>query len=170
MTTIFGNLTKTGSTFTLDFERSFSTDVDDVWEAVTTPERLSRWMAPYEGNLRLGGTWKALNSDGSLFCTGTVTECDPPHRFVTSWHAVEESPTTLTITIEPTAHGAMLRLHHEGVGSIYYGPGWQTYLEQLDDELGAAPTSVTDPTRVAGVDWDERYAQLAPAWEERFAL
>lgn len=52
--------------------------------------------------------------------------------------------------------------------SRYYAPGWQSYLEQLDDLLGAAPGSVTDPNRVAGTPWDERYNELRVAWDEQF--
>lgn len=28
--------------------------------------------------------------------------------------------------------------------------------------------TATDPDRVAGVEWDERYGQLKQAWDERF--
>lgn len=169
MTVTFGELTHTGDTFTLDFERVFATDVEDAWNAVTDRERLARWMATYTGDLSLEGTWHALGDDGSEWCTGTVLECEPPHRFVTSWHAIEEQPTVLTVTVEAVAEGSLLRLHHESVQSRFYAPGWQTYLEQLDDLLGAAATSVTDPSRAAGIGWDERYAQLSSAWEQRFA-
>ena len=168
MTTLFGEIVKIGSGFTLDFERVLSTDVDDLWSAGTDRERLGRWMAPYTGDLALGGTWQAIGGDGDVWCTGTVTECEPPHRFVTTWHAIEEEPTVLTVTVDAVPAGARLRLHHDGVQSIYYGPGWQAYLEQLDGLLGAAPASVTDPTRVAGIEWDERYNELRPLWEERF--
>lgn len=168
MTMMFGEITKSGTAFNLEFERILATDVDDLWNAVTDCDRLTRWMAPYTGDLVLGGTWQALGDDGAVWCSGTVTECEPPHRFVTSWHAIEESPTVLTVTVDAVPDGARLRLHHEGVQSIDYGPGWQTYLEQLDDLLDAAPASVTDPTRAAGISWDERYGALRPVWEERF--
>lgn len=167
MTTTFGEVTRTCDTFTLDFERILATSVEDAWSAVTEPERLARWMAPYVGDLRLGGEWQALSSDGSVFTRGTVTECEPPHRFVTTWHAIEEQPTVLTVTVAPHAEGAMLTLRHESLQSIFYGAGWQTYLEQLDDELGAAPSSATDSSRQRGVDWDERFTALREPWATR---
>ena len=80
-------------------------------------------MAPYTGDLKLGGTWPVLSDDGALFCEGTVTKCEPPHRFVTTWHAVEEQPTVLAVTVDAVAEGARLALHHEGVQSIDYGAG-----------------------------------------------
>lgn len=169
MTRTIGSVTRSGDRFTLDFERILDTTPDDAWHAVTDPERLARWMAPYTGDLSLGGEWQALDDDGSVWCRGTVSDCDPPHRFVTSWHAIEEEPTVLTVSLDPVDSGTRLRLHHEGVQSRYYAPGWQTYLEQLDELLGAAAASVTDPDRVAGVSWDDRYNELRVAWDERFA-
>lgn len=168
MTMMFGEITKSGTGFNLEFERILATDVDDLWNAVTDRDRLARWMAPYTGDLRLGGEWSVLGNDGSVFSRGKVTECEPPHRFVTTWHAVEESPTMLTVTVDPVPDGARLRLFHEGVQSIDYGPGWQTYLEHLDDLLGAAPSSAIDPTRSVGTEWDDRFMALRPVWEKRF--
>ena len=169
MTTVFGNVTRSASGFTLDFERVLATDIDDAWSAVTDPERIARWMETYVGDLKLGGTWQVFGSSGSLYCTGTVSECTPPHGFVTSWNVVGDQPTTLRISLESVADGTRLRLRHEGVQEERYGAGWQTYLEQLDDLVGAAPSSVTDPDRPPGIDWDERHAQLAAPWADRFA-
>ena len=168
MTTIFGDLTKAANGFDLEFVRLFDTDVADVWSAVTDPERLARWMAPYRGELRLGGTWEGLSDDGSVWVTGTVTACDPPHTFTTTWHAIEEQPTELTVTVDETPDGARMRLVHTGVQSMDYGPGWQTYLERLDDLLGAAAASVTDPERTPGIGWDDRYLALREPWRQQF--
>jgi uncharacterized protein YndB with AHSA1/START domain len=168
MTSLFGSVARVGAGYDLEFERVLDTDVDDLWSAITEPDRLARWMNVYTGDLRLGGTWQALLDDGSVYCTGTVAECDPPRSFVTSWHAIEEQPTTLRISVEPAEDGARLLLRHEGVQSIYYGAGWQTYLEQLDDYLGAAQSSEVDPDRRRGVDWDDRFGELRGAWDELF--
>ena len=168
MTELFGEITRVGAGLDLRFERILATDVDDLWSALTDPERLARWMNVCTGDLALGGTWHALLDDGSDYAVGTVTACDPPRSFTTSWHAIEEQPTVLTVTVDAVPEGARLTLVHEAVQSIYYGPGWQTYLEQLDDYLGAAATSVTDPDRVAGVAWDVRYSALRPVWDARY--
>jgi uncharacterized protein YndB with AHSA1/START domain len=167
MTALFGSATQTGSGFTLEFERILATDVQDAWSAVTDPARIARWMETYVGDLQLGGTWEVFGSD--LYCTGTVSECTPPYGFVTSWNVVGEPPTTLRVTLESVTDGTRLRLIHEGVEDERYGAGWQTYLEQLDDLLGAAASSATDESRTPGIDWDERHTQLGPLWAARFA-
>lgn len=168
MTSTFGTITSGDGVFTLEFERILDTTVADAWSAVTEPERLARWMAPYVGELRLGGTWQALLDDGSVFTEGTVTECAPPHRYVTTWQATDEEPTVVTVTVEAHPHGALLRLRHEALRSVFYGAGWQAYLEQLDDELGSAQSSATDPGREPGVDWTARYTALSGPWQARF--
>lgn len=146
--------------YLLQFDQVYPTDAADLWDAVTSRDRLSRWMAPYEGALRLCGDWRALSDDGSTFVVGTVTECDAPHSFTTTWHAREEQPTVLTVTVEPAEGGARLRLDHDGIGSLDYGGGWQTYLELLElDVLG-------DVDAIGAFDWDARYQAIRPGYRD----
>ena len=41
-------------------EDVYDTDIDDLWEACTNPERLARWMAKVSGDLRVGGSIHAV--------------------------------------------------------------------------------------------------------------
>jgi len=41
-------------------EDVYDTDIHDLWEACTTPERLARWIAEVSGDLRVGGTIHAV--------------------------------------------------------------------------------------------------------------
>ncbi len=164
----FGTLSRRGDLFDLAFDRVYATSVADVWDAVTNPERLARWMAPYRGDLDLGGRWEALNRDGSVFSSGTVTACEPLRTFTTTWEYAGESTSVVTVTVSEHPDGAALELRHERLHDPDYGPGWQTYVEQLDEALGVAPSAVVDPGRAPGVAWGERYAQLADAWRQRF--
>lgn len=140
--------------YLIRFAQTYPTTVEDLWDAITDPERLSRWMAPYEGEFRLGGRWLARYDDGTVFTEGTVTACDAPRTFTTTWHASEEQETTITVTVEPVADGAALRLEHDGVGGRDYAPGWHTYLELLELDLAG------DLEGIAAFDWDARYAVL----------
>ena len=143
-----------GGGYLLRFAQTYPTTPEDLWDAVTDRERLSRWMAPYEGDLRLGGRWLARYDDGTAFTEGTVTACDPPRSFTTTWQARGEDETTVVVTVEPAPDGASLRLEHAGVGSRDYGAGWHTYLELLELDLAG------DHDGVAAFDWDARYAEL----------
>jgi len=53
----------------------YPSPIDDVWDAVTTAERIARWFAPVEGDLRLGGRYQVVGNAG-----GTVQECSPPRN------------------------------------------------------------------------------------------
>lgn len=165
MATTFGEVVRRGDVFDLAYERVYATGVEDVWSAVTQRDRLERWMARYDGELGLGGSWEVKGDDGEVFVRGTVTRCEPPHRYVTTWHWVGEPETTITVTVREHPEGALLRLEHAGLEDAKYGPGWQTYLEQLDEQLPPAASSVVDPARAPGTGWGERFATLAEAWE-----
>jgi uncharacterized protein YndB with AHSA1/START domain len=150
--------------FELRFDEVYDTDPDDLWEAITTPERLARWMAAYRGEFRLGGRWQALTRDGDVYCDGEVTACDRPHGFTTTWTVVGERAALLTVRLEPVDDGrTRLRLRHEHVTRPDYGPGWHTYLESLAWHLGD-PDAPKDRAR-----WDARFAELEPGYAERLA-
>ena len=68
-------ITRDGDRYHLEYSEVYATDIDDLWSAVTTTERLSRWMATYRGDLREGGAWEVLGSDGEVWCRGVVTSC-----------------------------------------------------------------------------------------------
>ena len=40
-------------------EGRYDTDIDDLWSALTDPQRLARWIAEVEGDLHLGGVFRA---------------------------------------------------------------------------------------------------------------
>ena len=164
MTIDDGRISAAETGFLLEFDELYDTDVDDLWNAITTPERLSRWMAPYRGAFRLGGRWEAIGSDGGVYCGGEITSCDAPRGFTTTWQVVDEPPTRLVILLEPEGARTRLRLRHEGVTDIEYGAGWHAYLEFLARHLA-------DPERdlAKGEEWRRRLAELAPEYEARFA-
>ena len=60
--------------------RLYDTDVDDLWDALTSKERIPRWFLPVEGDLRLGGRYQLKGNAG-----GTITACTPPDHFAATW-------------------------------------------------------------------------------------
>lgn len=155
---------RVGDRFRMVYDEVYATDIDDLWNAVTTPERLARWMAAYSGDLHLGGNWQAASEPGEdAWVRGTVTACDAPHGFTTSWHTDQEDPTELIVRLEAVDGGTRLVLEHTGVQSLFYGAGWQTYLERL------ARIVVDDSADLGGEDaWQARFAELRPVYAARF--
>lgn len=52
---------------------AYDTSLDDLWDAVTNPERIGRWFLPVSGEFRVGGNYQ-LEGNAS----GQITECQPP--------------------------------------------------------------------------------------------
>ncbi len=60
--------------------RTYSTDLEGLWDACTNPERIPRWFLPVSGELRVGGRFQ-LEGNAS----GTIERCEPPTGFRTTW-------------------------------------------------------------------------------------
>ncbi|GAA2045526.1 hypothetical protein GCM10009819_36150 [Agromyces tropicus] len=161
--TVTGDIFPDEPGFRLEYDEWYDTDPDDLWEAVTRPERLARWMATYRGDFRLGGRWQALTLSGDVYCDGEVTDCERPRAFTTTWTVVGEPPTTVVVHLLPEGDGTRLRLRHEQVTRLESGPGWHAYLESLSWHL-ADPAAPRDRER-----WAARFDELEPAYAERFA-
>ena len=58
----------------------YDTGLDDLWEAVTSAERIARWFLPISGELREGGTYQFEGHAG-----GAISRCDKPHGFAATW-------------------------------------------------------------------------------------
>ena len=101
--------------------RTYSTDALDLWNALTTPERLSRWFLPVSGDLRLGGKYQFEGNAG-----GTVEECVEPELIRVTWE-FGGGVSWLTLRLLPQVDGTRLELEHEAFPmpgfSEVYGPG-----------------------------------------------
>ena len=70
--------------------RVYDTTPADLWDALTSPERIRRWFAPVTGDLQRGGRYHVEGN-----ASGTVLECGAPDGCGrTQLHAspVRESP------------------------------------------------------------------------------
>lgn len=101
--------------------RTYDTDRNDLWDAVTNPERLPRWFAPVTGDLSLGGRYQVQGNAG-----GVVELCDEPHSFAITWE-YGETVSWVMVTLTETRKGTELELVHESpVDPDFweeYGPG-----------------------------------------------
>src|SRR6476660_4117412 len=63
-------------------EDRFDTHIDDLWSALTDPGRLARWLGEFEGDLRLGGEFRARFFSSGWEGTGRVEACEPPRHLL----------------------------------------------------------------------------------------
>ncbi len=110
--------------------RLYDTSVDDLWDALTSSERLPRWFLPVEGDLSLGGRYQLRGNAG-----GTITACTPPTHFAATWEfgggtswidvrlAAERGKARLTLE-----HTALIEDHWNQFGPGAVGIGWDLAL------------------------------------------
>ncbi|RXH35805.1 MULTISPECIES: SRPBCC family protein [Bradyrhizobium] len=119
---------------TVTLTRLYDTSVDDLWDAVTSRERIPRWFLPVEGDLELGGRYQLKGNAG-----GTITACTPPTHFAATWEfagavswidvklAAERSQSRLTLE-----HTAIIEDHWNQFGPGAVGIGWDLALAGLE--------------------------------------
>lgn len=86
--------------------RTYPTDQNDLWDALTNPERIPRWFLPIEGDLRLGGRYQ-LEKNAS----GTITRCDAPKALDMTWE-YEGNVSWVSVRLESDSDGTRLILEH----------------------------------------------------------
>ncbi|MBO0686926.1 MAG: SRPBCC family protein [Candidatus Dormibacteraeota bacterium] len=69
-----------GQARTVTVSQTYDATVEEVWDACTKADRISRWFLPVSGDLRPGGRYQ-LEGNAS----GTVERCDPPRSFAATW-------------------------------------------------------------------------------------
>ncbi|HEY3008632.1 MAG TPA: SRPBCC family protein [Micromonosporaceae bacterium] len=116
-----------GKGHTVVLRRTYDADIDDVWDAITSAERINRWFLPISGDLRLGGTYR-LEGNAS----GEILECEPPRRLKVTWvYGADPAPEDageVEARLSPAGDGrTLLELEHAMVKDparwAEYGPG-----------------------------------------------
>jgi uncharacterized protein YndB with AHSA1/START domain len=152
--------------------RTYDAPIDDVWDALTNPERIGRWFLPISGDLRLGGRYQFEGNAG-----GTILACERPHRLRASWVIgdMADGGGASEVEVRLTAAGedsTTLELEHIAVVPdemwTEYGPGavgvgWEEGLLGLALHLRGG--SVGDPMAWQLSDEGRAYAgQSSQAW------
>ena len=100
--------------------RSYRAAVEDLWDALTSRERLPRWFSPVAGDLEPGGRYQLEGNAG-----GVITVCERPSRLALTWEFGADV-SWVEVQISPAGSGARLTLTHAAHLSDHwneYGPG-----------------------------------------------
>src|SRR5437899_92333 len=141
-------------------EDRFGTDIDDLWSALTDPRRLARWMGEVEGDLRLGGEFRARFFASGWEGTGRVEACEPPRRLLLLTRQPGQ-PDEHVIEATLTADGDQTILVWEERGMpldllAAYGAGIQVHVEDLAAYLAGRERS----------NAEARWSELIPAYQD----
>lgn len=161
--------------FTTISERTFDTTVEDLWNAITNPERIARWFTPVSGELKLGGRYRLEDN-----AEGTIERCDPPEALDLSWEFAG-TMSWVRARIRPDGGGARLTLEHfahmEGPGAEHFqqfgpaagGVGWDLGLEGLRMHLAGLEAPIDPEAAQAWMGSEEGRAFIrasGEAWAE----
>lgn len=156
--TLVGSVRTVDGKGTVRMEDRFATDVDDLWSALTEPDRLARWIGVVEGELRVGGEFRARFTS-SWDGTGRIDVCERPRRLVVS---LRDGEVATIVEAKLTPDGEYTRLVIEERGFpldvvAAHGAGWQAHVEDLAAHLAGRPAG----------DWRARWQELSPAYRDQ---
>jgi len=143
-----GNAAVLGSLHSVDgeaivrMEHRLDTGIDDLWRALTDPDRLAQWYGEVEGELSQGGEFRvriALAGER----TGQVEACEPRRRLLVTMRDPDPQPgqpEQTVIEAQLVAEGAQTKLVWEERGMPVnllpaYGAGIQIHVEHLADHI-----------------------------------
>lgn len=138
----------------------FDTDVDDLWAALTDPGRLVRWLGDVDGDLRMGGQFRARFFSSGWEGTGRVQACDAPQHFTVVTKELDESAeSVIRATLTADGDQTVLVIEEQGMPLNLvagYGAGIQVHIEDLGAHIGGRERC----------DSDARMNELYPAYQD----
>ncbi|MGO1568098.1 MAG: SRPBCC domain-containing protein [Brachybacterium sp.] len=160
-------------------EQTYPAALADVWDAVTTAERIQRWFLPISGDLQLGGRYQFEGNAG-----GEILACEPPADDGAAEYSVtwEMMGAVSWVTIRLAADGedaTRFELEHtsrtadipakmwETFGPGATGVGWDGGLLGLGLHLGATEGSLAPEEAEAWAFTEEErsfYRGAADGW------
>jgi uncharacterized protein YndB with AHSA1/START domain len=157
---------RSGERVSVLLRRSYDAPIGDVWDAVTQPDRIKRWLMPISGELRVGGSFQLEgNADGEILT------CEPPRLLrvtfggPTSIVEVRLTSQSDRDTVLELEHTVPIEMAQSGAGALYVGPGWDGALMGLG--LFLRGDAVGDPVAAANSPQAQEFSkQSVHAWAE----
>jgi uncharacterized protein YndB with AHSA1/START domain len=166
---ILGSMRAADGVGVVRIEDRYDTTIDDLWSALTDPDRLARWYGQVEGDLRPGGAFRVYLEADDVESTGRIEACEPPQRLLVTTRETDESyrkgqgvpPFDAAIDATLTADGDQTILVVEVKGIplhviAAYGAGWQIHAENLAAYLAGRERA----------DTETRWHELVPAYQD----
>ena len=159
-TRILGSLRSAHGKGIVRMQDRFDTDIDDLWSALTDPRRLARWMGEVEGDLRLGGEFRARFFASGWEGTGRVEACEPPRRLLLlTTQPGQAHEHFIEVTLAVDGDQTILVWEERGMPLDHlapYGAGIQVHVEDLAAYLAGRERC----------DIEARWNELLPAYQD----
>jgi uncharacterized protein YndB with AHSA1/START domain len=132
---VLGSLRSAEGLGIVRMEDRFEAGIEEVWSALTEPERLARWYGAIEGELRVGGELQAQVHASGWEGTVRVEECEARRRFlVVSKDPDEPGEDSTEVTMTGDGDQTSLVVEQRGLPLDLlwaYAAGLQIHLEDL---------------------------------------
>jgi uncharacterized protein YndB with AHSA1/START domain len=156
-----GAIRRDGGYYGVRLERVYSAPPEEIWSALTEPERLRGWMGELTGSVTAGSTFELrLTDDPADAVRCHVRAFEPPQLLVLEWHPLGQGASTLRCELTSVPEGTRFVLDHallDAEAAAEYGAGWHTYQDQLAAYLSGGSGR--------GSEWDSRYEDLLTAYK-----
>ena len=156
---VLGSLHSLDGEGVVRMEDRLDTRIDDLWRALTDPDRLAHWYGEVEGELFQGGELRVRIAVAGER-TGQVEACEPPQRLLLRMRDPDPQPGQPEQTVNEArliAEGARTRLVWEVRGLPVnllpaYGAGIQIHVEHLADYIEGRELHIDDAR------WEELFS------------
>lgn len=147
------------------FTRTFRAPVEDVWAAVTEPDRLERWIGTWAGDPASGQVLFTMTAEGegAQPVVNEIEECRPPYLLQVSF-TEEGQPWVLRLELLEADGVTTLdfaqRITDPELGASY-GPGWEYYLDRLVTTQAGGDAGT--------VQWDDYFPAMSDHYRSLLA-
>lgn len=110
-----------------------------VFNHLTDPAKLPEWLGK---PVLVSGSEVRIDHGDGYICDSVILALDAEACHVRlTWKFPDEPETVLSLTVQESAAGSQLVLHHEGLGDLRdsYESGWLTHLSYLEASLQGQP-------------------------------
>ncbi len=145
------------------FERAYRKPIDEVWPAVTTPDRLGRWFpSRVQYDARVGGVIRFSGDPNVPDSTGEVLEFDPLQLLAFSW-GPNQVRFELTELDDSRTRFVLIDFLSAENEAARNAAGWEQCLEALDGALDSTPADDANETKSTPASWRDRYDRYVAA-------
>ncbi|HET7130430.1 MAG TPA: SRPBCC family protein [Gaiellaceae bacterium] len=166
---LLGSLHSADGAGVVRIEEPYDTDIDDLWSAITDPDRLARWHARVEGDLRPNGEFRMYLEADDIESTGRIEACDSPRSLLVTTRETDDSyrkgqgvpsfDKTIGATLTADGDQTVLVVEVRGLPLdriAFFAAGWQIHAENLAAYIaGRGPGDV-----------EARWGELVPRYQE----
>jgi len=159
---------------TVLLRRTYPAPVEDVWDACTSAERISRWFMPVTGDFHPGGKYQLQGNAG-----GEILRCEAPNLLRVTWIFGDNPPSEVELRLSPDpGGGTVFELEHTAVvdpafwarfGPGAVGVGWDLALLGLDLHLSGGKRDEAEVQRwLQAADGKAFISASSEAWGAAF--